>query len=57
MDEEHMGLHTNWQMIMDPINCQILYNCCLSNAFKLKLGRNPKIVLVNIKRAKVMEID
>jgi len=30
-------------MINDPIYGQILYNCCLSNAFKLKLGHNEMI--------------
>jgi len=33
-------------MIMDPIYGQISYNCCLPNAFMLKLGHNPKIFLV-----------
>ena len=52
MEEEYMGLYyTHGQMIMDPTYGQISYNCCLSNAFKLKLGHNPKIFLVEIKRA------
>jgi len=38
-------------MIMDPIYGQILYNCCISNPFKMKLGPNLKILLVKIKRA------
>jgi len=56
LDEEYMGLYTNGQMIMDPIYGQISYNCCLSNAFKLKLGYDPKIFLATIKQATAMEI-
>jgi hypothetical protein len=43
-------------MIMDPIYGQISYNCCLSNAFKLKLGYNLKIFLVEIKSPTEKEI-
>ena len=43
-------------MIMDPISRQISYNCCLSKASKLKPGHNPKIFLVEIKRATEKEI-
>jgi len=49
LEEEYMGFYTNRQMIMDRINGQISYNYCLSKAFKLKLGHNPKIFLVEIK--------
>jgi hypothetical protein len=56
LDEEYMGLYTNVQMITDPIYGQISYNCCLSNAFKLKLGHDPIIFLVETKRATVKEI-
>jgi hypothetical protein len=56
LDEEYMGLYTNGQMITDPIYGQISYNCCLSNAFKLKLGHDPKIFLVEMKRATGKEI-
>jgi hypothetical protein len=42
--------------MMDSISGQILYNCCHSNAFKLKLGLNPKIFCVKIKPATEMEI-
>jgi hypothetical protein len=48
LDEEYMGLYTNGQMITDPIYGQISYNFCLSNAFKLKLGQDPKIFLVEM---------
>jgi len=51
-----MGLYTNGQMIVDPIYGQISYNCCLSNAFKLKLGHDRKRFLVKIKRATGKEI-
>jgi hypothetical protein len=51
LDEEYMGLYTNGHMIMDPIYRQIWYNCCVSNAFKLKLGHDPKIFLVEMMRA------
>jgi len=41
---------------MDPISGQILYNCCLSEAFKLKLGHNPKMFLVETNRATQKDI-
>jgi len=56
LDEEYMGLYTNGQMIPDAIYGQISYNCCLSNAFKLKLGLDRKIFLVERKRAKGRKI-
>ena len=43
-------------MINDPIYGLIVYNCCLSNAFKLKLGHNVKIFLVGMMRATGKEI-
>jgi hypothetical protein len=46
-----MGLYTTGQMITDPINGQISYNCCLAYALKFKLGHDPKIFLVQMKRA------
>jgi hypothetical protein len=48
LEEEYMGLYSNGQMIMDPIYGQISFNCCLSEAFKLKLGHNPRILLVEM---------
>jgi hypothetical protein len=48
LEQEYMGLYSNRQMIMDPIYGQISFNCCLSEAFKLKLGHNPKILLVEM---------
>ena len=51
MDNEYMGVYTNGQLIMEPIYGQISYNCCLSNAFKLKLGQNPKNNLIEMMRA------
>jgi len=56
LDEEYMRLYTNQQMITDPIYGQISYKCCLPNAFKLKLGHNPKILLPEMKRATGKEI-
>ena len=38
-------------MILDPTYGQISYNCCLSNAFKLKLGHDSKKNLVEMMRA------
>jgi len=43
-------------MITDPIYGRNLYNCCRSNAFKLKLEHDPKIFLVELKRARGKEI-
>jgi hypothetical protein len=43
-------------MILNPIYGQISYNCCHSNAFRLKLGYNPKTNIVDMKRATVKEI-
>ena len=46
-----MGISKHGQMINDPIYGQILYNCCLSNTFKLKLGHNVNIFVVEMMRA------
>jgi hypothetical protein len=56
MEEVNTGLDTNRQMTMDPIYGQILFNCCHSNAVKMKLGHHAKIFLVEINRATDMEI-
>jgi len=56
LEEEFMGFCTNGQIVMDHIYGQISYNCCLSNAFVLKDGHNPKISLVEMKRATGKEI-
>ena len=45
-----MGIYKHREMINDPIYRQISYNCCLSNAFKLKVGHNVKIFVVEIMR-------
>jgi len=50
LEEEYMGIYKHGQMINDPIYGQISYNCCLSNAFKLKLGHNVKIFVVEMMR-------
>jgi hypothetical protein len=56
LDKEYMGLYTNGQMITDPIYGQILCNCCILNAFKWKLGHDPKIFLFEMLRATGKEI-
>ena len=56
LEEEYMGIYKFGQMINDPIYGQISYNCCLSNAFKLKVEYNVKIFVVEMKRATGKEI-
>jgi len=56
LDKEYMGLYTKKRMITDTIYGQISYNCCLLNGFKLKLGNNPKIFLVEMMRVIGKEI-
>jgi len=56
LEEEYMGIYKHGQMINDPIYGQISYNCCLSNAFKLKLGHNVKIFVLEMKSATGKEI-
>jgi len=51
LDEEYMGLSAPGQMINDPLYGQISYNSSLSNAFKLKLGQNVKLFLVEMTAA------
>jgi hypothetical protein len=51
LDEEYMGLYTPGQMLNDPLYGQISYNSSLSNAFKLKLGHNVQLFLVEMKAA------
>ena len=51
LEEEYMGIYKHRQMINDPTYGQILYNCCLSNAVKLKLGHNVNIFVVEMLRA------
>jgi len=51
-----MGLYSNGQMMMDPIYGQILYNCCLSKDFKMKLGNNLQIFMVDITKATEKDI-
>ena len=56
LEEEYIGISKHGQMINDPIYGQITYNCCLSNAFKLKLGHNVKIFVLEMKRVTRKEI-
>jgi len=51
LDEEYMGLYTLGQMMNDPLYGQISYNSSLSNAFKLKLGHDVQLFLVEMKAA------
>jgi hypothetical protein len=51
LDEEYMGLYAPGQMMNDPLYDQISYNSSLSNAFKLKLGHNVNVFLVEMKAA------
>jgi len=49
LDKEYTGLFADGQMMNNPIYGQTSYNCCPSNAFKLKLGHNLKIFLVEMR--------
>ena len=51
LDKEYMGLYAPGQMMNDHLYGQISYNSSLSNAFKLKLGHNLKLLLVELKAA------
>ena len=51
LDEEYMGLCAPGQMINVPLYGQISYNSSLSNAFKLKLGHDVQLFLVEMKAA------
>jgi len=57
LEKLYMGLYTHTRMINGPIYGQISYNCCLSNALKLKLGHNVKIFVVEMMRATEKEIS
>jgi hypothetical protein len=56
LDEEYMGLYTPGQMMNDPLYGQISYNSSLSNAFKLKLGHDVQLFLVEMTAATGKEI-
>jgi hypothetical protein len=51
LDEEYMDLYAQGQMMNDPLYDQISYNSSLSNAFRLKLGQNVNLFLVEMKAA------
>jgi len=51
LDEEYMGLYAPGQMMNVPLYGQISYNSSHSNAFKLKLGHNANLFLVEMKTA------
>jgi hypothetical protein len=51
LDEEYMGLYAPGQTMNDRLSGQISYNSSLSNGFKLKLGQDVKLFLVEMKPA------
>jgi len=51
LDEEYLGSYAQGQMMNDPPYGQISYNSSLSNAFKLKLGHNVKLLLLEMNAA------
>jgi len=51
LDVEYMGLYAPGHMMNDRLYGQISYNSSLSNAFKLKLGYDGKLFLVEMKAA------
>jgi hypothetical protein len=51
-----MGRYKHEQKINDHMDDQILFNCCLSNDFKLQLGHNQKTVVIEKMRATGKEI-
>jgi hypothetical protein len=56
VDEEYMGLYAPGQMMNDPQYGQISYNHSLSYAFKLKLGHDVQLTLIEMKAATGKEI-
>jgi hypothetical protein len=50
-EEEYTGIYKHYQIINDPTYGEVSYNCCLSNAFKLKLGHEGMIFVVGMMRA------
>jgi len=51
LDKESMELYAPGQIMNDPLYGQISFNSSLSNAFKLKLGHDVKLFLVEMKAA------
>ena len=51
LDEEYLGSYALGQIMNDPPYGQISYNSSLSNAFKLKLGHNVKLLLLEMNAA------
>jgi len=48
LDEEYMGLYALGQMMNDSLYDEISYNSSLSNGFKLQLGHNVNLFLVEM---------
>jgi hypothetical protein len=57
LGKEFMGLYAPGQTMNEPRYRSISYNSSLSNIFKLKLGYNMQLVLVEIKAATGKDID
>jgi hypothetical protein len=51
LDKKYMGFYAPGQTMNDRLSGQISYNSSLSNAFKLKLGHNVKLLLEEMKTA------
>jgi hypothetical protein len=56
LDKEYMGSYAPGQMMNNPLYDQISYNSSLSNPFKLKLGHNVNVFLVEMKAATAKDI-
>jgi hypothetical protein len=56
LDKKYMGLYVPGQMMNDPLYGLISYNSSLSNPFKLKLGHDVQLFLVEIMAATGKEI-
>jgi len=56
LDEVYMGSYSPGQMMNYPLYGQISYNSSLSNSFKLKLGQNLNLILIEMKAATGIDI-
>jgi hypothetical protein len=55
-DEEYMGLYAPGQMMNAHLYGPISYSSSLSNAFKLKLGHDVQLFLIEMKAARGKDI-
>jgi hypothetical protein len=51
LNNENKGLYAPGQIMNDPLYSPISYNSSLANTFKLKLGHNVNVFLVEMKAA------